>query len=234
MLISFDSVLNTRQRELVVHVHAQAPAATIHVRYGEEWTEPAGDGVTFPRRNTHRPRDQHLAQLWQQVPRRKQGFLVAIRKAALSDDARLVVTLGHELEHVRQELAVPGILVMAGLALSFVEQTALLPAELPGHLHFPVNSHAEVAGARSAAELLGTERVRQYYMSERPDVLALVEGRNHEPPNAAADLAAFLARHWTAFEHWYSKTIRQAVPALNEVRAFVAARSSGPDTQVKG
>lgn len=219
-----DSVLSGHQRQLVGAIHARVPLVTIHIHYGLDLAQLSALGVTIPR-NGRRPEDAQLETLWRAVPDRTSGFLVVVGKSALRSDPALLTTVGHELEHVRQELDCPGILKLSETCLAFIEATPSIHTVIPSPLHAPVNAHAEIAGALSAVELLGLERVRHYYESAKPRAMPIVqgvvEGATKTPGDAAGDLAAFFRAHWSEFEAWHKKTVRPRLCSLAEIRAFI-------------
>jgi hypothetical protein len=122
----------------------------------------------------------------------------------MADEACMLVTAAHELEHLRQEVRCAGILDVGNIAIDFVERRRDLFPALTA-LHVPVNAQAERAGARVGEELLGAARVRRYYESSRPDLLDLIYHQAHSP-DAAADLRGFFEANWTPFEEWVSAT----------------------------
>lgn len=222
-LTVFSSALTTTQRELVMHPHLTAPLARIYLHYGERWDHPVeAVGVTFPTSMPVPPVDHHLRGLWRSAKRDGQDFLLAIRDEVLSNDIRLVITVAHELEHARQEVAAPGILAVYGPVLEFIQETPALHATIVHQLQAPVDFHAEVAAVRSAANAVGWDRVREYYLaSPVSDILPFAETSEVDQSTAAADLAKFILAHWSNLERWYRSVLRLPPrPPLSQLRTF--------------
>lgn len=220
----FDSALSSHQRQLVKVLHADVPPATIHIHYGVHWKQPSATGVTIPR-SSRRPEDPQLAELWSAISDRTSGFLVVIGESALASDEELLITLGHELQHVRQEVDCHGILRLSETCLEFIKATPSLRAATPGCLHAPVNAHAEIAGAGRAIEILGSKRVRQYYESYRPHdipvVQGILEGVSNNSADAVRDLVVFFRDHLAGFEAWCAKMTRPRLSSLKDVLDFI-------------
>lgn len=216
----FDSQLTARQQELVAKVHAQAPATTIHIHYNVEWAQPDVPAITCPRKDTQKPPAPVLLELWQQLPRRAQSFLIAVRKCL--DDTKLVITVAHEVEHVRQELKWPGIVKLRSVAWEFARLTGLLVT----YLQVPLEKHAEVVGARCAAALLGWDQVLPYYRSELPEMLDVVIDQRFDPKQALADLCSFFDDHGPQYDEWRERPEQLHRPTRAQIHEKVRAWSN--------
>jgi len=220
----YDAALSTHQRQLTNRVQSPVPPATLHIHYSLEVAGMAALGVTIPRKG-RAPEDPNLTALWRAIPDRDAGFLIVIAPRALASEAALLTTLGHELEHVRQEIACPGILKLSETCIAFIRDTPALHAEFPTCLHAPVNAHAEIAGALLAVGLLQPPPVRQYYESEKPEAISIVQGSLQgaatDSGNARADLALFFQSRMTSLEGWFRDCMRPRLSSLADVRAFL-------------
>lgn len=133
------------------------------------------------------------------------------------DDVSLVLTVAHELEHLRQEHRCRGLLEVGNIAITFVKQNAALFPDMPTDIHVPVNAHAERVAARVASRVVGEEQVQAYYASSRPDLLDIVDD-SASSPEACTDLRDFFQRHWSEFQTWASVANRLY---LDTVRRFL-------------
>lgn len=208
--------LTVAQRQAVERLLNAAPDV-VRVHFSVAFKSPSAFGVTL-RNPGRRPQDPQLAALYREPPKPGPWFIVAIRDD-VTEDVKLLLTLAHELEHVRQELACPGILELGNLARDYVADNHSALSHLICELFVPLNLHAEARAVRDVSAMLGDLPVTSHY-ADRP---ALREALGRTNPDAAAkDLAAFLSAHWTHFTGWYNGAIRPTKPPLSGVQAFVA------------
>ena len=235
-VVPFDALLSQHQRHLVAAVYSRLPPCSVHVHYGMDLSQLPALGVTIPRKG-RRP-DAPLVAAWRAIPDRD-GFLIVVGQTELRSDAALLTTLGHEVEHVRQEVGCPGILKLSETCEAFVRDTPALHATIRNALHVPVNAHAEVAGALVAIARLGLEPVRRFYENERPDLLGVVrgvvDGTATGPGDAPQDLARFLEQHFKDLVRWAEGVLRPRLASIDDVKKFIAAPCSttapGPSLQ---
>ena len=157
---------------------------------------------------------------------KKEGFdylIVLGRRALTRGDVELVITVAHELEHVRQECATPGIRHIGDAVFGFIQarQDALRP-EISGRFDVPLEYHAEAAAALYAAEVLGQQLVQEYY--EQFDDYRSKFGKVARDDLGAPelDLARFLKKHWAEFTSWYQEAVsRGPLPSLEGIEEFV-------------
>lgn len=186
----------------------------VGVHCGVQWGSGESLGVSFFKPGKRHP-DPVLAAIYDSAPR--DSFIVVLSPRAMADDVGLIVTVAHELEHLRQEARCRGLPDAGNIAIAFVEQNQTLFPDLSTAIHVPGNAHAERAGARAASRIFGEERVQGYYASVRPDLLDVVVHPG-DPKCACGDLKDFFRRYWKEFERWASATNQLA---LGAVRAFL-------------
>jgi len=150
-------------------------------------------------------------------------FLIVLGERAITrSEEELVITLAHELEHVKQESVYPGMMHVGTALYHFVqEKRDQHGIDIQCVHEMPVEYHAELAGAKCATALVGMERVREFYNSQdecRQKIPDLLKQAGSSDP--AADLAQFLTNYWSQFVDWYNEAIRPQLPALSNIDAF--------------
>lgn len=158
-----------------------------------------------------------------QARRDRMDYLVVVgRRAVTRSDVELVVTVAHELEHVRQERVAPGTGGVGDAVISFIAETGESDGgRIKGRYDFPVEHHAEAVAARFAAEVLGEEAVRSYYEGLEDSRARFARPSARAVGDAAADLASLVDRHWSAFVDWFRQvTLRADLPRLADIEGF--------------
>ena len=199
------------------------------VHLGVPFKSPSAFGVTF-RKPGRKPQDPELAPLYRDAPKPGPWFIIAIR-GDVTNDAQLLLTLAHELEHVRQELTCPGLLEFGNCARDYVADNASAFPTLPCELFVPVNLHAEARAARDVAAIIGQPAVDAHY-ADRPTLRGALDRTDSE--SAAQDLAAFLSAHCDHFKQWYLSVIRPTKPPLNSVQDFVLQHRQAAGRRMRG
>ena len=208
--------MSEEQLALVASLLSGAPPVSIRVHLGVPFEAPSARGVTF-RKPGRKPSDTELAAVYDEAPKQGQHFIMATRNDVV-DDVSLVLTVAHELEHVRQEQGCPGILDLGNLARDFVEAKHALFPTLPCELFLPVNLHAEAWARHAATAVLDGPSVTAHY-DETPDLRTALD--RTDPDAAATDLASFFQDNWENFEGWYKEADRPTKPSLQTVQQFV-------------
>ena len=116
--------MSAEQLALVASLLSRAPPVSISVHLGVPFEAPSARGVTF-RKPGRKPSDTELAAVYDEAPKQGQHFIVVIRNDVV-DDVSLVLTVAHELAHVRQEQAHPFSENRAQVATNACEQTNYL------------------------------------------------------------------------------------------------------------
>lgn len=150
-------------------------------------------------------------------------FLIVLgRRAIERTDAELLITMVHELEHVRQEWSAPGIGWIGDAVYQFVAATRAMRERFK----LPLEYHAEAAAAVYVSSVLGREVVQAYYDAfgdyRQPFGRLSIEDLR----DARADLASFLRQYWKAFVAWFGGVVRYDLPTIQEIESFMKRYAS--------
>ncbi len=214
--------LSERQNELVNHAieWTNLPDNAIELRLDKQWN---GLGFAWPTDKGPQPQDSYVAKFWREGRQHNKDFLVMIGESALArTEVELVITLAHELEHVRQGLEQLGISRIGASVFDFVEENPhLFGGDIVDHYDIPLNYHAEMAGAACATDVLGAQTVRNYYAAlHLPSRLKFADPPLGAHLSASSDLADFLSRRWSAFQSWF-EAVKVRPVTLAKVEEFV-------------
>jgi len=223
-LIGSDGNLSSSQVELVEPILSTAPSARITVHFGIGFASPSAFGVTF-RKPGKKPCDSELRALYNATPKDGPRFVVAIRGDAAADDVKLMLTLAHELEHVRQELRWSGFVDLMNLARDFVCANRAMFPDMSSDMFIPGELHAEARAAQDVSGILGESTVRTHY-----EALPSVPNVFDTDPNAAQSaLASFFSTTCDLLRTWYDAAFRPTKPSLDTVCQFVEQCRDGRD-----